>query len=132
MFLIYCILSFFSISFSTEPQPLFIFLQSEAGSNNKRDKTKSCKYQSHEGKFVSEIDKYIVSFLFDYKGLNLVYQTNIYLFFFSFLKLKISMKFEKIRIFILQFDSENSRPNQKLFFQDANFLPAALIIKDQQ
>ena len=54
-----------------QPQPLFVFLQSEAGSNNKRDKTKSCKHQSHEGIFVSETDKYIVSFFFVYKGLKL-------------------------------------------------------------
>ena len=32
-----------------QPQPLFFFLQSEAGSNNKRDKTKSCKHESNEG-----------------------------------------------------------------------------------
>ena len=64
-------LSFALTSFSTQPQPLLVFLQSEAGSNNKRDKTKSCKHQSHEGIFVSEIDKYIVSFFFDEKGLKL-------------------------------------------------------------
>ena len=58
-------------SFSTQPQPLLVFLQSEAGSNNKGDKTKSCKHQSHEGIFVSETDKYIVSFFFVYKGLKL-------------------------------------------------------------
>ena len=52
-----------------QPQPLFVFHQSEAGSNNKRDKTKSCKHQSHEGIFFSEIDKYIVAFFFDDKGL---------------------------------------------------------------
>ena len=41
-----------------QPQPLFAFLQSEAGSNNKRDKTKSCKHESHEvGTNVSKIDK---------------------------------------------------------------------------
>ena len=51
------------------PQPLLIFLQPEAGSNNKRDKTKSCKYQSHEGILVSEIDKYLVSFFLHDKGL---------------------------------------------------------------
>ena len=63
--------SFVSISFSTQPQPLFVFLQSEAGSNNERDKTKSCKQQSHGGIFVSETEKYIVSFFFDDKGLQL-------------------------------------------------------------
>ena len=63
--------SFVSTSFSMQPQPLFVFLQSEADSNNKRDKTKSCKDQSHEGIFVSETDKYIVSFFFDGKGLKL-------------------------------------------------------------
>ena len=47
-----------------QPQPFFIFLQSEAGSKNKRDKTKSCK---REGIIVSEIDKYIVSLFFDGK-----------------------------------------------------------------
>ena len=51
------------------PQPLLVFLQSEAGSNNKRDKTKSCKHQSRERLFISEIDKYIVSFFLDDKGL---------------------------------------------------------------
>ena len=60
-----------SISFSTQPQPLFACIQSETGSNNKRDKTKSCKHQSHDGIFVSETDKYIVSFFFDEKGLQL-------------------------------------------------------------
>ena len=35
-----------------QPQPLFVFLQSEAGSNNKRDKTKSCKHESHEGVYL--------------------------------------------------------------------------------
>ena len=44
----YCILRFVSTTFSTQPQPVFVFLQSEAGSNNKRDKTKSCKHESHE------------------------------------------------------------------------------------
>ena len=33
MFLIYFILSFVSASFSTQPQPLFVFLQFEAGSD---------------------------------------------------------------------------------------------------
>ena len=67
----YCILSFVSTSFPTQPQPLFVFLRSEAGSNDKWDKTKSCKYQSHEGVFASETDKYIVSFFFDDKDLQL-------------------------------------------------------------
>ena len=40
------------------------------------------------------------------------------------------MKLEKIRIFILQFDLRNPRANKKLFFQDANFLPAAVTVKD--
>ena len=40
------------------------------------------------------------------------------------------MKLEKIRIFILQFDLGNPRPNYKLFFQDANLLSAGLVIKD--
>ena len=66
-----CILSLVSTTFSTQLQLLFVFLQSEAGSNNNRDKTKSCKHQSHEGIFVSETDKYIVSFFFDDKGLQL-------------------------------------------------------------
>ena len=30
-------------------QTLIVFLKSEAGSDNKRDKTKSYKHQSHEG-----------------------------------------------------------------------------------
>ena len=50
---------------------MFVFLKSEAGSNNKQDKTESCKHQSHEGIFVSETEKYIVSFFFDDKGLQL-------------------------------------------------------------
>ena len=54
-----------------QTQPLFVFPQSEAGSNNKRDKTKSCKYQNHKGIIVIQIDKYIVSFFFDDKGLKL-------------------------------------------------------------
>ena len=67
----YCILSFVSIFFSTQPQHLFVFLQSGAGSKNKWDKTKSYKHQSHGGIFVSETDKYIVSFFFDEKDLQL-------------------------------------------------------------
>ena len=55
-----------------------------------------------EGINVSEIDKYVVSFFFDSKSLKL---------FFSFLKLKISIKLEKIRILILQFDLGNPRHN---------------------
>ena len=47
----------------TQPQ---LLLQSEAGSNNKRDKTKSRKHHSHGGIFVSETD-----FFFDDKGLQL-------------------------------------------------------------
>ena len=54
-----------------QPQPLLVFLQSEASSNNKRDKTKSCKYHSHEGLFISEIEKYIVSFFLYDKSLKL-------------------------------------------------------------
>ena len=42
------------------------------------------------------------------------------------------MKFEKNRILISQFDLENPRSNEKLFFQDANFLPATLTIKGSQ
>ena len=63
--------SFVSTSFSRQPQTLYVFLQSETGSNNKRDKTKSCKHQSHEGIFVSETDKYIVSFYLGDKDLQL-------------------------------------------------------------
>ena len=40
------------------------------------------------------------------------------------------MELENIQIFILQFDIENPGRNWKLFFHDANFLPAALTIKD--
>ena len=54
-----------------QTQPYFVSLQSEAGSNNKQDKSKSCKHQSHEGTIVSKIDKYIFSFFFDDKGLKL-------------------------------------------------------------
>ena len=69
-----CILSLVSTTFSTQLQLLFVFLQSEAGSNNNRDKTKSCKHQSHEGIFVSETDKciYFLSSLMA-KVYNLVY-----------------------------------------------------------
>ena len=42
------------------------------------------------------------------------------------------MKSKKIRILILQFDLGNPWHNQKLFFQDAKFSPAALTIKDWQ
>ena len=65
-------LSFILTSFSTQPQPLFVSPQSETDSNNKRDKTKTRKHQSHKGIFVSEIDKYIVSFLFDDRALKLI------------------------------------------------------------
>ena len=62
-----------------QPQPLLVFLQSQAVLNNKQDKAKSCKHQSskhvniksNESLFVSEIDKHIVSFFFDDKGLKL-------------------------------------------------------------
>ena len=81
------------------------------------------------GIIVSEIDKYIASFFFDDKGLKTQF-TKIICFFFNFLKLKVSMKLEKTRIFILQFQLGNPRPNSKLFFQDANFLSAALTLKD--
>ena len=54
-----------------QPQPLLGFPYSEAGSNNKRDKTNPCKHQSHEDLFVSEMGKYIVSFFLDDKGLKL-------------------------------------------------------------
>ena len=49
---------------------------------------------------VSEIGKYIVSFFFDDKGLQLSLLTFICFSFF----LKFSMKLEKIQIFILQFN----------------------------
>ena len=64
-------LCFVSTTLSTQPQPLLFYFQSKAGSNNKRDKIKSCKHQSHEGIFVSETNKYIVSFFFDEKDLQL-------------------------------------------------------------
>ena len=70
-------------SFSKQPQSLFFFLQSEGGSNNKQDKIESWNYQSHEGIFVNEIDKYIVFCFFG----------------------------EKIGMFILKFDLENPPPN---------------------
>ena len=79
-----------------------------------------------EGIIVSQIDKYIVSFFFDDKGLKLSL-INQYHYFFFF---KFSMKLKKIQIFILQFDLGNPRSNLKLFFHDVNFLPAALAIKD--
>ena len=40
------------------------------------------------------------------------------------------MKLEKILIFLLQLDLGIPRPNSKLFFEDANFLPPALKRKD--
>ena len=47
-------------------------MQSEVGLNNTPNKAKTCKHQSHEGSvIVSEIDKHIVSFFFDDKGLKL-------------------------------------------------------------
>ena len=46
---IYCILSSVSTTLSTQPQPSFVFLQSETDSSNKWDKTRSCKHESHEG-----------------------------------------------------------------------------------
>ena len=49
LFLIYCILNFVSTTFSMQPQPLFVFLQSVAGSGNKWDKTKSCKLKVTTG-----------------------------------------------------------------------------------
>ena len=59
-------------TFSTQTQPLFVILQSAAGSNDKRDKTKSSKHQSHKGGIiVREIGKYIISFSSDHKGLKL-------------------------------------------------------------
>ena len=64
MFLICWILRFVSTTFLTQPQALPVFLQSESGSINRRDKTKSCKLQHHKRVFVSEIDKYTVSFFF--------------------------------------------------------------------
>ena len=42
------------------------------------------------------------------------------------------MKLKKIQIFILKFDLGSPWPNEKLFFQDANFLLAALTIKGYQ
>ena len=54
-----------------QPQPLPVFLQSDADSNNKQDKTKSPNYQSHGSVFLRETDKCIVSFFFDDKGLQL-------------------------------------------------------------
>ena len=53
---------------------------------------------------VIEIDKYIVSFFFDDKGLKLNLLNYYLLVFFKFAKLKISMRLGKIRLFILQFD----------------------------
>ena len=49
VFNILYILSFVWTTFFMEPQPLFVFLQSEAGSNINGDKAKSCKHQSHDG-----------------------------------------------------------------------------------
>ena len=48
---------------SRQPQPSFVFLQSEAGSKNKREKTISCKHQGHKGIFVSETGKYTISLI---------------------------------------------------------------------
>ena len=48
------------------------------------------------GIIVSEIDKYIASFFFDDKGLKTQFTKIIFICFLSFLKLKISMKLQKI------------------------------------
>ena len=44
--------SFVSTTFSTQPQPWFVFLHSATDSNGKGDKTKSRKHQSHEGVYL--------------------------------------------------------------------------------
>ena len=68
-------------------------------------------------------------------------QKRVYLFAFSsFVKLNISMKLEKKQTLTVKSDLEPSphphplspRSNQKLFFQEAHFLPAALTIKVKQ
>ena len=94
-----------------QPKPLFVFLLSETGLINKRIKTKLCKHQSHGFIFVSETDKYIVFFFFDDKDLQLSSLSFFFFFFMSLFKLRISMNLKKNRIFILQFDLENPRPN---------------------
>ena len=66
----YWLLNFVSTTFSTQPHTLFVFLQSETDSSKKQDKTRPCKHQINKGVItVREIDKYIVSFFFDDKGL---------------------------------------------------------------
>ena len=54
-----------------QPQPLVVILQTETSSNDKQDKIKLCKHESHESLFISEIGKYIVSFFLDDRGLEL-------------------------------------------------------------
>ena len=63
------------------------------------------------GIIVSEIDEYIVSFFFDDKVLKLSLLNEHLLVLLSFSKLKISMKLEKIRIFLSQFDLGKPWPN---------------------
>ena len=58
-------------------------------------KTKSCKHQSHERIFLSEIDKYIASFFFNDEVLYFTLLDYCLFFFLSFLKSKISMKLKK-------------------------------------
>ena len=66
----------------------------------KWDKSKSCKHQCHEGIFVSEKDKYIVSFFFDDKGLKLSL-LKYYLFAFSsFLKERPVWNSKKFEFFL--------------------------------
>ena len=64
-----------------------------------------------DGIIVSEIHKYTVSFFFDDKSLKVSLLNYYIIVSFSFFKLKISLKLEKISIFILQFDLGNPRPN---------------------
>ena len=101
LFLIYCILSFASASFSTQSQSVFVFLQFEAGSVRNTlefsNKVLLSKNQNHEVIFVRKKGKYIASFLFESKILKFIVLTNIYLFFQVFFSWRLvwnSKKFE--------------------------------------
>ena len=68
-------------------------------------------------------------------------QKRVYLFVFSsFVKLNISLNLDKKQTLTVKSDLEPSphphplslQPNQRLFFQDVHFLPAALTIKVKQ
>ena len=85
---------------------------------------------THEGVFISETDKYIVSFFFGDKGLKLsLLNANVY-FLKVFFSVKDQYKAQKNSNFYLTIRFTTPWCNWKLLFQDANFFPAALTTKD--